>query len=238
MPPVAIMGRVIIMESVPLQNLGRLSDRIYSIVKEEILSGRLAPGQHLALEEIAQNLGVSTTPIRDALSQLAADGLVEWRPRRGAYVAHLTPKTISEIYQVRKILEYGAAELAIARGAAVADEMRSLAAQIAAIDTSADGQAAMDYAHLELRFHAVPIERIENSKLLEVYNSLSSVMIVAFTLYPADSRRRADVVAEHEAIVAALTAGDAVWARAAIYAHLENAQASLLARIHELQLCE
>jgi len=223
------------MELVQLQNLGRLSDRIYTIVKEEILAGRLKPGQHLALEEIAQNLGVSTTPVRDALSLLAADGLVEWRPRRGAYVAHLTPATLGDIYQVREILECGAVELAIARCPAMADEMRSLAARITAIGPGRDGKSAMEYAHLELRFHATPIEHVGNTKLLEIYNSLSSVMTVAFTLYPADIQRRVEIAAEHEAIVAAVAAADVAAARAAISAHLHNSQRSILAQLDALQ---
>jgi len=214
-----------------LQNMGRLSDRIYTLVRQEILSGKFAPGQHLALEEIAQNLGVSTTPLRDALSLLAADGLVEWRPRRGAFVAHLTSKTLRETYQVREILECSAVDFAIARGAMVAAEMQSLATQIAS--AGEDGNAAMLYAHLELRFHTLPIECVGNSKLLDIYTSLSSPMTIAFALYPVSPRRNAEVLAEHQAIAAALAAGDAASAREATRTHLRKAEANILARLSD-----
>lgn len=224
------------MESEQLQNLGRLSDRIYNIVKKEIVSGRLAPGQHLALEEIAQNLGVSTTPVRDALSLLAADGLVEWRPRRGAYVAHLTPKAVEEIYQVREFLECCTVDFAIAQGSTVAAEMKSLALQIAAAEAEEDDRAR--YASLELRFHALPIESMGNAKLLEIYSCLNSAMSIAFTLYRLDVPRGKATLAEHEAIADAIARGDAQAARDAIRTHLQNAKAGLLAQLGDDQASE
>ena len=67
-----------------------LSDRVYQVLRTEILSGKLAPGQRLSLEEFAQHFKVSITPVRDALRQLAADGLVEPHSRRGAFATQPT----------------------------------------------------------------------------------------------------------------------------------------------------
>lgn len=218
-----------------LRKSSRLSDRVYAIVKRAILAGDLAPGQHLALEEIAQTLGVSTTPLRDALSLLAADGLVEWRPRRGAFVAHLTPTLVRETFQVREILEAGALELAIACGCTIADEMRELAVQIAAAGRDPAARSERAYSFLEVRFHTLPLECVGNAKLLEIYHGLGSVMTIAFCLYPIEPERNEEVLAEHQAIVAAIAAKDAAAARAAVATHLRNAQAALLARLGDGQ---
>ncbi|HOG47610.1 MAG TPA: GntR family transcriptional regulator, partial [Anaerolineae bacterium] len=92
------------MELEALASIGRLSDRIYAILKGKILQGSLPPDEHLPLEQIARNLGVSTTPVRDALNLLAADGLVEWIPRRGAFVTKLSLQTVEEVFQIREFL--------------------------------------------------------------------------------------------------------------------------------------
>lgn len=221
------------MERDHLQNMGRLSDRIYNIIRNDILSGNLRPGQHLALEEIARNLGVSTTPVRDALSLLAADGLVDWRPRRGAYVAHLTPKAVEELYQLREFIECAAVDFAIAQGPTVATQMKDLALQIDSAHIAGDIPSALLRAHLELRFHTLLVESVGNSRLLAIYRSLGSIMAIAFTLYPIGGSRSAMTQAEHQAIVDAIAAGDAQAARDAARAHLHGAKAGLVAHLRD-----
>lgn len=215
------------MEIYASEHLGRLSDRVYGLIKRDILSGRLSPGEHLPLEETAERLGVSTTPVRDAFGLLAADGLVEWRPRHGAFVAQLTPQAIEEAYQVRAFLESCAMEYALQNPAVVA-EMQALATQIAAVPVDEARANLHTRANLELRFHALPIESVGNSKLSEMHVSLNGIIVIGSTLYPLTQARGAEVAAEHQAIVDALQQADLDGAQAAVRAHLRNASAHLV----------
>ena len=89
-----------------------LRERVYELLREDILSGQLGPGAELSEVALAERLGVSRGPIREALGLLCAQGLVTMQPRRGAYVSVLTRQEFLEAYQVREALEALAARLA------------------------------------------------------------------------------------------------------------------------------
>lgn len=209
-------------------NLGRLSDRVYALIKKDILAGRLKPGEHLPLEETAQSLGVSTTPVRDAFGLLAVDGLVEWRPRRGAFVANLTAREVEEIYQVREFLECCALEYALQKGGPAIAEMQELTARIAAAPVGDERAGVHARAELDVRFHSLPIRCVDNSRLSEIHASLSSIITIGAAACPLTAARAAEVSAEHQAVVDALGKGDLQGARAAMCTHLGNARAHLL----------
>lgn len=90
-----------------------VGDMAYSVLREAILAGVLEPGQHLRQDSLAESLGISRIPIRSALFQLEADGLIQFRPHRGAVVSILTPDQVREIYEVRILLESYALRKAI-----------------------------------------------------------------------------------------------------------------------------
>jgi DNA-binding GntR family transcriptional regulator len=90
-----------------------IGDMAYSVLREAILSGVLAPGEHLRQDALADSLGISRIPIRSALFQLESDGLIEFRPHRGAVVSMLTVEQMREIYELRIVLESHALRKAI-----------------------------------------------------------------------------------------------------------------------------
>src|SRR6476646_10902876 len=92
-----------------------LWQRVYDHLRAEILSGRLGPGAELAEVALAEQLGVSRGPIREAIGRLASEGLVTVRPRRGAVVSSLSKEEFLELYQVREALELMAVKLAVPR---------------------------------------------------------------------------------------------------------------------------
>src|SRR5829696_3252000 len=92
--------------------LDQLSSRTYETIRDRILQGELPAGKRLTVRELAESLGVSVTPVRDAFNRLAADGLVAVSPRRGTYVASLTTRDVRELYDLRIMLEPAAAEIA------------------------------------------------------------------------------------------------------------------------------
>ncbi len=217
------------------RSLGRLSDRVYEVLREEILSGRLRPGQHLPLQETAAELGVSTTPLRDAFGLLVADGLVEWRPRHGAYVAQLTAQAVEEAFQVREFLECGAIGFVLQQGTEVLVEMQDLAEQLAASLKGDTRAKAHSRTQLELRFHGLPIRCVGNDRLSELYASLNGIVSIASILCGTSAARCAQIAAEHQTIVDALRQGDVEQARATLRTHLRNACLDLVSHLPKLE---
>ena len=106
------------MTSVAPIDTDSLADRVYSRVRALILSGELSPGESLRQEALAEGLGTSRTPLREALNRLASEGLIELRPHRSAVVAPFTQREIEADYEARRILEPAAARLAAERSSA------------------------------------------------------------------------------------------------------------------------
>src|SRR5262245_16990793 len=91
----------------------RATDEVYDVLKRSILANVFTPGQRLPVEEISKKLGVSLTPVRHAIQQLATEGLIEIRPRSGTFVASLDTRDIRETFDIRRALECLAAETAV-----------------------------------------------------------------------------------------------------------------------------
>jgi DNA-binding GntR family transcriptional regulator len=203
-------------------------------LQREILQGFLPPGSRLSLEELAERVGVSVSPIRDALRLQAADGLVELRSRWGAFVTQPLHAVIQEVFQFRAILECAAVEAVISDGPEFIDALR---VQVEAMPATMVGDTHADYltyVHHDQVFHRTLVDAIGNGRLCDSYASLASFTLIAHMLHRSGSHRAAETLAEHRAILDALAAGDAGAARAAIRAHLDRACADLARRGDEL----
>lgn len=210
-----------------------LSDRVYQVLRGEILSGKLTPGQHISLEEFAQQFKVSITPVRDALRLLAADGLVEILPRRGAFVTTPSPSRVGEVCQIREILECAAVDHVIARGEPALRELEALVREIAATNVGETHDDYLAYIKLDQRFHQSLIDCVGNRKLSDIYAGLRSHTLVTLALYSAPDQRASDTLSEHERILTALKQGDAEAARTALRSHLRNAREEILHKVPE-----
>lgn len=210
---------------------GALADQICEVLKRQILSGQLEPGRRLSLEEFAARFGVSVTPIRDALRLLAAEGLVELIPRRGAFVTRPCWDGLQEIYQMRQIIECAAVDAVIANGQEVLPVLQSLLEQMAATNIGESHADYLTYIQLDQRFHQLMVDCLHNRRLSETYAGLGSHTLVARGLYSATHQRASETLAEHRRILAALQAGDRQGARAAIGDHLHNGLSELLQRV-------
>ena len=98
------------MNALPSLQAKRLTDTVYTLLREQILSGAFAPGERLNVEALAHQLNISQTPLKGALALLVNDGLVEVQPRRGTFIAQVSPRQISELVAIRRALELLAAE--------------------------------------------------------------------------------------------------------------------------------
>lgn len=193
----------------------------YQRLLEEIRSGNLLPGDRLIETDLADRLNISRTPVREAIRQLEADGLITHLPRTGATVRRLDYSEVIELYEMRAVLEGTAARLA-ARAASEPElaEIAEADAAMAAADVTDAGRLYT----LNLRFHAMVLNAARNRYLAQSLAALDRTLLILgpSTMLNADRARAA--VAEHGAVMRAVAARDGAAAEAAMRAHIEAAQ--------------
>ncbi len=210
--------------TVPLQSAGQLPlrDVVAVELRRLILCGELHPGCRLVEDRLAERLGVSRNPIREALTVLAAEGFVEVQAHKGACVARLSAVDAEDLYEVRLALEPVGARLAAAGvtsdGAAA---LRALLTQSRSAAVSGELDRLSD---LNTAFHCTVMELSGNSYL----SGLAEPMIKrAQWLFRHSAAARAPHSwAEHQELLAAITAGDQAAAQAAAYRHVVSARSS------------
>jgi DNA-binding GntR family transcriptional regulator len=184
-----------------------LSQRVYEHLRGEILADRLAPGTELSEVALSRDLEISRGPIREALSRLAAEGLVTMRPRRRAEVRSLTTQELIDAYQVREALEVMAVRLAIPR--ITEADLARLEDLIDQMAGHAGRQAVADFFAANVAFHETLCELSGNDKLREMHHRLAGE-IGRFQARTLALRGNLDSsVSEHRAILAAVRLRDA-----------------------------
>jgi DNA-binding GntR family transcriptional regulator len=207
----------------------RASDAVYEALRSAILSRVFEPGQRLNVNELAQQLDVSLTPIKDALGRLAAEELIEIRPRSGTFVTSMSPDDVAETFEIRAALECLAAEAAVVK--ATDADIEQLRALFEAMNvTEEDEQAWALHEPRNSEFHCWIVRCSKNRKLIAMYEGLNAhIQIARIHNAEADWRRRLTVEhREHAAIVAAFEARDAQAAVGALRKHLARAADSLV----------
>ncbi len=200
---------------------GSRAEIAYRRLKAAIESREFRPGERMREAELAAWLGISRTPVRDALKQLESEGLLVAAPRRGLAVAELDQQQVSEIYALREILEGLAARLAArhASSAEVATLSGLVERQAAASDADPELQA-----QLNRHFHQLVYRAARNRYLLGVLESLeSSLALLPGTTYSAPGRG-GDALAEHRAILEAVEQHEADRAESAARNHIQAAE--------------
>lgn len=204
---------------------------LYRRLLDEIRAGRLAPGARLREVELAERLGVSRTPVREAMRLLEADGLVVHQPRLGAVVRSLDYAEIMELYEMRAVLEGTAARLAARAASDV--ELAELVALNADFAAAADDQARA--AEINRQFHLILQDAAKNRFLIKSISTLQRTMMILGPTTLMQRDRATAAVAEHDRILAALNARDGARAETEMRAHIEAAQR---ARLRDLRLRE
>ncbi|MGB3273079.1 MAG: GntR family transcriptional regulator [Xanthobacteraceae bacterium] len=210
--------------------------RLKDEIENDIIEGRLRPRDRLDEMRLAERYGVSRTPIREALRHLAASGLVELRPHRGAVVAEIGPTRLVEMFEVMAELEAMCGRLAARRMTrADHDALRHCHERCT---EAARRDSHDDYYYENVRFHATIYEATGNRFLAEHAVSLSRRLQPYRRLQLRVGNRMATSLAEHEQIVAALAAGDAERAAAALRNHVAvqgERFSDLIASLRELK---
>lgn len=218
--------------------LRSLQRQVHDKLLGRIIRGELAPGHRISPAGIAASLGVSITPVRDAINLLAAEGFIEVHARRGTVVTPVSSADVTELYEIRLLLEPAAAALAAERasGPEVA-LIRSLAERLdsapAASRTIHDVDEYLAELTLDQDFHSRVVHASGNRRLASLYDGLRShVLLVRFT-FPVLTRTRPRRHGEHLRVTEAIEARDGAGARRAMEAHLRNAKADALDRIED-----
>lgn len=192
-----------------------LGSQAYDALKAMILDGRFAPGARITVEQLARQLGVSRTPVWEAVAHLAREGLVVNLPHRGVYVAVLSPRDVLDLYVVREVTEALAAKLAAERM-----EPAALAAMEANLERQGAALAACDletYSALDAEFHGIVCDQCGNRPLQEVLHSIRDkiwpLKVPVGALLPQLYR-------DHQDLVAALRARLPDQAEAAVRRHV------------------
>lgn len=210
----------------------RATDEVYQALRQAILGHLFQLGERLFIEDIAEKLGVSLTPVRHAVQQLATEGLVEIRPRSGTYVANLSAQDIAETCEIRCALECLAGELAVGRiTPSQIDRFHALLAELDAPVTTDEGRKRHEDANS--RFHTLLVESSGNRRLAEMYESLRAHLQIARVHSTGASwhERLQKEQTEHEAIVRALEDRSAEDLKAALRRHIYRAKDDLAASL-------
>ncbi len=184
----------------------RLSERLRESIEEEITTGQLLPGTRLDEVELANRFGVSRTPIREALTLLHGEGLVESRPRRGSVVAQMPPQRLVEMFEVMAELEAMCVRLAARR---MSDEdLALIRTEHAACSDAAAKQDTDAYFYANERFHFALYTASHNAFLFEQSISVQRKLRPYRRLQLRVRNRMQRSLEEHQSIVDALVAGD------------------------------
>ncbi|MDA0174817.1 GntR family transcriptional regulator [Solirubrobacter taibaiensis] len=189
--------------------------RVRDLLEEAILEGDLKPGERLRAEALAQRFGTSRTPIREALLQLEAQGLVDVEPNRGAVVRSFDRDDLSDLYQLRALLEPRAAALATPR---ISEQ------DIEALHALCDAE---DHMAANEAFHRIILEAAGSPRLLDAMRAATGIPRTFRSVFWHDERQREESLMCHRRLVAAFNARDAELAEAVMRMHILGAIAFL-----------
>ncbi len=208
-----------------------LRDVVFKTLRQAILTGDLKPGERLMEIHLANKLGVSRTPIREAIRKLELEGLVTMVPRRGAQVAQITEKSLSDVLEVRRALDEMAVELACLR--ITDEEKEKLKEACADFEKAVVTRDIRAIAKADVVFHDIIFQSTGNERLSQLVNNLAEQMYRYRYEYIKDDKRHDVLVNEHRKIYDSILQGDIPSAKEAIRVHIENQEKSI---IHQIRL--
>jgi len=211
---------------VTLDNYKPLREIVFEAIREAIIGGTLKPGERLMEIQLAEEMGVSRTPVREAIRKLELEGFVVMIPRKGAYVAGLSMKDIADVFEIRAALEGMAAGLAAERiTEEELEELERLLVKIGECIQSDDLNAVIEQ---DTEFHDVLFRATRNERLVQIVSNLREQIQRYRTASLSSPGRMKLALEEHKQIVEALSERDVEKAQRLAREHIENAENSML----------
>ncbi|SHF13095.1 GntR family transcriptional regulator [Desulforamulus putei] len=203
-----------------------LREIVFETLREAILSGKLEPGERLMEIQLAEEMGVSRTPVREAIRKLELEGFVVMIPRKGAYVAGISLKDITDVFEVRAALEALAAGLAAER--ATEEEIEQLQRSLLAYSEQTNRQDINGIVETDTDFHDLLYKASRNERLQQIITHLREVIQRVRTVSLSQPGRSKDAVEEHRQIVDAIADRNVELSQTLAREHIYNAENSML----------
>lgn len=217
--------------SLPRIDKRKFSESAYEILREKIVSKELAPGERLNLDAFESQLGISRTPLKEALGRLVLEGLIEILPQSGTYVTNVTSEDIAASFDVRRALEVHAVRVAVQRASDQdLTRLRAIVEELAELAAAQDHDATYPrYLARDYELHRLLVALAGNPRLSLAHERENVHAQMARVRYRRSERELDTAQLEHDRIMAALEARDGDTAAAELDAHLRRATRSILA---------
>lgn len=203
-----------------IQNHRPLREIVYEELKMQILTGAIKPGTRMMEVELAEDLGVSRTPVREAIRKLEKEGLVTIEPRKGAYASEISMKDMVDILEVRKTMEGLAAGIAAAK---ITEEQKvELKATMDNFNKAVEENSYDEMISNDTGFHHIIVESCDNDVLKHMIEQLQELVLRFRYLYFSDFKRAEQMPAEHMEIYEAIDKGDVEGAKEAAAVHIQR----------------
>ena len=197
-----------------------LRDVVFNTLRQAILRGEFKPGERLMEIQLANKLGVSRTPIREAIRKLELEGLVLMIPRKGAEVAKISENNLRDVLEVRRSLEELAIDLACQR--ITEEELAQLNQAEVDFKAAIENGDAMQIAQTDENFHEIIYNSTKNQKLVQILNNLREQMYRYRVEYLKNPDVHEQLTQEHEEIVYHIKRREKVEATAVTCQHIDN----------------
>ena len=209
-----------------LEGYQPLRDMVFDVLMSAIMQGQLSPGERLLEVQLADEMGVSRTPVREAIRRLELEGFVVMVPRKGAYVAGLSINDVEEVYEIRTVLETLAVRLAA---------QRMQPADYAQLDDLSEKMRATwqegnvdNWGSLDASFHELLYKFSRNERLVAMMNNIMEQLSRYRIISLANVEVRHNSLSEHQELIEALKRRDSEAAATAVAMHIENTKQSLI----------
>lgn len=208
-----------------------LRDVVFKTLRQAILKGDMEPGERLMEITLANKLGVSRTPIREAIRKLELEGLVHMVPRKGAIVASISEKDMRDVLEVRVTLEELAVKLAVySMEESDIDQLKRAARNF---ESAVIARDIVDIVEADVMFHDVIYNKTNNGRLIQIINNLREQMYRYRLEYVKDARTHSILISEHQDIITALEKRDVDEAKKAVRQHIVNQEKGIVRAIND-----
>lgn len=220
------------LSKVNLNDYKPLREVIFNTLREAIIVGELKPGERLMEVQLAEKMGVSRTPVREAIRKLELEGLVDMVPRKGAHVASLSVKDIMDVLEVRASLDGLATALSASR--ITEEELKDLKHVYTQFVNYAEKENLQGAIKKDVEFHEIIYRSSRNEKLIQIVNNLREQVHRFRVIYLKDYSSSKELIKEHADIYEAILSRDAELAEKVASRHIRNQEEAILKALKKM----
>ena len=203
-----------------------LRDVVFNTLREAILNGEIEPGERLMEIKLSETLGVSRTPIREAIRMLQIEGLVNMTPRKGTVVADISKEDLKSVLEVRRALEELAVTLACKN--MVEADIAELKSNLTAFTNAVEKEIPSDIAKIDEAFHDIIYKSTKNERLIQLLYNLREQMFRYRLEYIKDYDTRQTVIKDHEKLIYFIENKDIDSAKQTIVSHIDDQERTIV----------